>query len=458
MSRGRLPFLAIVAVLASTYALAQGPSKEIAWRTDLLAGRQEAGQTGRNLLVHFWAPWCGPCRRLESTVFNQPAVAAALGESVVPVKLNADEFPQIAQAYGVDRLPTDVILAPNGTVLAKFASPQDPSAYLARIAPFGPAGRSQEIARVSAESQPGAEQFAPTVPVGPPQATVQPAYAQLPESRGIGQGDYTGPSAGVAPHTAANTTGTPSSTAYGTAAPAYGSYGTYPDGGTTQNVPVPTQQPVGAIGAYGSYGQYGSAGDRYSQEGLGQPSVAPATPSAAGSGMPLDQGLHPGLKQAPAMAASNLAEPRNVAATPGLAGGFSPSAPAGATAPAARPALGLDGYCPVTLKQEQRWVPGDKRYGIVHRGCLYLFAGPAQQQQFWAQPDNYSPALSGIDPVLALDNGATVHGQRDHGVEYNGMVYLFSSESTLQHFSRNPERYAAGVRQAMQVTGGTALR
>jgi YHS domain-containing protein len=38
------------------------------------------------------------------------------------------------------------------------------------------------------------------------------------------------------------------------------------------------------------------------------------------------------------------------------------------------------------------------------------------------------------------------------------MVYLFSSESTLQHFSRNPERYAAGVRQAMQTSGGTTLR
>jgi protein disulfide-isomerase len=120
--------------------------------------------------------------------------------------------------------------------------------------------------------------------------------------------------------------------------------------------------------------------------------------------------------------------------------------------------MGLDGYCPVTLKQERRWVVGDKRYGIVHRGRLYLFAGSQQQQQFWTNPDAYSPVLSGIDPVLALDNGASVPGQREHGVEYGGQMYLFSSEATLQHFSRNPERYAGGVRQAMQATGGTTLR
>jgi YHS domain-containing protein len=118
----------------------------------------------------------------------------------------------------------------------------------------------------------------------------------------------------------------------------------------------------------------------------------------------------------------------------------------------------MDGFCPVTLKQKQEWAPGDKRYGVVHRGCLYLFAGPQEQQQFWADPDRFSPVLSGIDPVLALDNGATVQGQREHGVEYNGQVYLFSSESTLQHFSRNPDRYAGGVRQAMQGGTSTAVR
>jgi protein disulfide-isomerase len=127
-------------------------------------------------------------------------------------------------------------------------------------------------------------------------------------------------------------------------------------------------------------------------------------------------------------------------------------------APSQRPTLGLDGFCPVTLKRQQQWIPGDSRYGIVHRGCLYLFAGPQEQQQFWANPDAYSPVLSGIDPVLALDNGASVAGRREHGVEFNGMMFLFSSEATLQHFSHNPERYAGGVRQAMQVPTGSVMQ
>jgi protein disulfide-isomerase len=187
----------------------------------------------------------------------------------------------------------------------------------------------------------------------------------------------------------------------------------------------PSIQVVGSNPLNGQTQMAGLTGSRYPSEGL-------AGQQQAGS---------------PQVAQTASATPQSaVAPTTGLTG------------PSSRPPLGMDGYCPVTLKREQRWVPGDKQYGIVHRGRLYLFTGPAQAQQFWDNPDQFSPVLSGVDPVLALDNGATVQGQREHGVEFNGLVYLFSSESTLQHFSRNPERYAAGVRQAMQGTGGTALR
>ena len=51
----------------------------------------------------------------------------------VAVKVNADEFPATAQLYGIERLPTDVILTPTGKVLAKLPCPQDAGQYLAQL-------------------------------------------------------------------------------------------------------------------------------------------------------------------------------------------------------------------------------------------------------------------------------------------------------------------------------------
>ena len=125
------------------------------------------------------------------------------------------------------------------------------------------------------------------------------------------------------------------------------------------------------------------------------------------------------------------------------------------TAPESRAnALGMDGYCCVTLKESQRWVPGDRRWGVNHRGRTYLFASAETQRKFLADPEAFSPVLSGIDPVLAIDQGRSINGQRRHGVFFDGQVYLFSSEGSLQQFSQNPKRYATGIRQAMQSAGG----
>jgi protein disulfide-isomerase len=125
------------------------------------------------------------------------------------------------------------------------------------------------------------------------------------------------------------------------------------------------------------------------------------------------------------------------------------AAPDPSKLPAGAPPLGFDGYCPVSMRRAWKWVPGDARYGAIHMGRTYWFAGPSEQQEFLAKPDLYSPALAGIDPVLAIDHRQSVPGVREHSLDYEGQFYLFSSEATLQQFTSSPERYANGVRQAM---------
>jgi putative thioredoxin len=54
------------------------------------------------VIVDFWAPWCGPCRQL--TPILEKLVKAARG-AVRLVKMNIDEYPEVAGQLGVQSIP-----------------------------------------------------------------------------------------------------------------------------------------------------------------------------------------------------------------------------------------------------------------------------------------------------------------------------------------------------------------
>ncbi len=127
------------------------------------------------------------------------------------------------------------------------------------------------------------------------------------------------------------------------------------------------------------------------------------------------------------------------------------SGPAGSQAPpqvaAGNPPLALDGYCPVQLSEKERWVKGSPRWGLIHEGRTYLFAGPEEQSRFYADPARYAPAYSGSDIVLAVERGQDIAGHREHGAWFDGRVYLFSNEESYSRFSADPYRYLQAVQQ-----------
>ena len=120
--------------------------------------------------------------------------------------------------------------------------------------------------------------------------------------------------------------------------------------------------------------------------------------------------------------------------------------------------LGLEGYCPVTLADRGTWVEGRAKWGVRHRGRTYLFAGPEQQQTFLASADRYAPALSGDDPVIAMESGRSEPGRRSYGVTYQSRMYLFASPETRAAFSADPGRYTARVMIAEGVAPAEAAR
>jgi len=91
------------------------PKEVIPWRTDFAAARQEARQANKPVFAYFTASWCGPCQHLKRTLWADPAAEAAL-RAYVPVKIDIDANPTLAQQYNVDGIPNLMVLNDDGGV------------------------------------------------------------------------------------------------------------------------------------------------------------------------------------------------------------------------------------------------------------------------------------------------------------------------------------------------------
>ena len=101
----------------------------------------------------------------------------------------------------------------------------------------------------------------------------------------------------------------------------------------------------------------------------------------------------------------------------------------------------LDGYCPVTLWKNRKWVKGSSELAREFRGQVYHFSTAEAMDEFQQDPRRYTPRFLGCDAVTVWESDRAVRGSTRFAAFYDDELYLFSNADNRDTFKQTPDRY-----------------
>lgn len=122
------------------------------------------------------------------------------------------------------------------------------------------------------------------------------------------------------------------------------------------------------------------------------------------------------------------------------------SSPAPAQAPVAaysKDKLLMDGYSPVTLLNDKKWVKGTEEFAVEYEGQWFFLTSADEIKTFRSQPEDFVPQFMGCDPVLLWESSQVpaVRGLTRYAAFYDDQLYLFATKENRDRFKETPDRF-----------------
>ena len=119
-----LPLLTVSIIISCGQKTARSEATEIQWSANIDSALVQAEQTDKILMIDFMATWCPPCRAMEDSTFNRPAVIKK-ARHFLTVRIDVDRQGEVANQYdgnaakyGGVGIPNILFLDKHGTRLA----------------------------------------------------------------------------------------------------------------------------------------------------------------------------------------------------------------------------------------------------------------------------------------------------------------------------------------------------
>jgi thioredoxin 1 len=81
------------------------------------------------VVVDFWAPWCGPCRKIAPIIDE---IAEEFKGKIKVVKVNTDENLKIAQEYSISGIPS-ILVFKSGEAVERLVGMMQKSSLISNI-------------------------------------------------------------------------------------------------------------------------------------------------------------------------------------------------------------------------------------------------------------------------------------------------------------------------------------
>ncbi|NUL83096.1 MAG: thioredoxin family protein [Armatimonadetes bacterium] len=84
------------------------------------------------LVVKFYADWCPPCKEMDKNVLPSQEVRA-VADRALWVKVDVDQQGKLADDFGVQSIPTTLIIDPKGNIIHRLVGPPSPTELAEKI-------------------------------------------------------------------------------------------------------------------------------------------------------------------------------------------------------------------------------------------------------------------------------------------------------------------------------------